>query len=159
MTAAAPAPAPTPAGDDWRAFLLERQADIAALLGRVQRIAVLGIKPPETMQPAAYVPQYAQRAGYAIVPVPVDYPELTEILGEPVYRRLADVPGRIDLVNVFRRSADVPPHLDDILAARPHAVWMQSGIRHAATAEALAREGIYVVQDRCLMVEMRSVGK
>ena len=157
----APAHPPTPAGDDrdWRTFLLERPADIAALLGRVRRIAVLGIKPPDTMQPAAYVPQYAQRAGFEIVPVPVYYPELTEILGEPVHRRLADVPGPIDLVNVFRRPADVPAHLDDILAARPHAVWMQSGIRHAATAEALAREGIYVVQDRCLMVELRSVGK
>ena len=159
MTAPAQPPTPGGADRDWRSFLLERPADIAALLGRVRRIAVLGIKPPETMQPAAYVPQYAQRAGFEIVPVPVYYPELTQMLGEPVYRRLADVPGPIDLVNVFRRPADVPAHLDDILAARPHAVWMQSGIRHQPTAEALAREGIYVVQDRCLMVELRSVGK
>jgi predicted CoA-binding protein len=159
MTAPAPAPTPIAAGADWRPFLLERHADVAALLGRVHRIAVLGIKPPETMQPAAYVPQYAQRAGFEVVPVPVYYPELTEMLGQPVYRTLADVPGRIDLVNVFRRPADVPAHLDDILAARPHAVWMQSGIRHAATAEALAREGIYVVQDQCLMVELRGIGR
>ncbi len=159
MTAPAHPPTPDGADRDWRTYLLERPADVAALLGRVRRIAVLGIKPPETMQPAAYVPQYAQRAGFEIVPVPTYYPELTEILGEPVYRRLADVPGPIDLVNVFRRPTDVPAHLDDILAARPHSVWMQSGIRHPATAEALAREGIYVVQDRCLMVELRSVGE
>ena len=159
MTAPAHPPTPGGADRDLRRFLRERPADVAALLGRVRRIAVLGIKPPESMQPAAYVPQYAQRAGFEIVPVPVYYPELTEIMGEAVYRRLADVPGPIDLVNVFRRPADVPTHLDDILAARPHAVWMQSGIRHAATAEALAREGIYVVQDRCLMVELRSIGK
>ena len=159
MTAPAHPPTPGDADRDWRSFQLERPADVAALLGRVRRIAVLGIKPPETMQPAAYVPQYAQRAGFEIVPVPVYYPELTEIMGEPVYRRLADVPGPIDLVNVFRRPTDVPAHLDDILAARPHAVWMQSGIRHAATAEALAREGIHVVQDRCLMVELRTLGK
>ncbi len=159
MTAPLPSPTPDGTAPDWRSFLLERPSDVAALLGRVRRIAVLGIKPPETMQPAAYVPQYAQRAGFEIVPVPVYYPELTEMFGEPVYRRLADVPGPIDLVNVFRRPSDVPAHLDDILAARPHAVWMQSGIRHAATAEALARAGIYVVQDQCLMVELRSVGK
>jgi hypothetical protein len=150
---------PDDASRDWRDHLLESPAAIAALLGRVRRIAVLGVKPRETMQPAFYVPQYAQRAGYEVVPVPVYYPELTEMLGAPVYRRLADVPGQIDLVNVFRRPADVPAHLDDILAARPGAVWMQSGIRHAGVAEALARAGIDVVQDRCLMVEMGAIGR
>jgi hypothetical protein len=72
-----------------------------------------------------------------------------------VYRRVADIPGDVDLVNVFRRSEDVPPHLDDILAKKPKAVWMQSGIRHDEVAERLARAGIDVVQDRCLMVEVR----
>jgi predicted CoA-binding protein len=144
---------------DWRRHLIERDADIRALLQRTRRVAVLGIKTPESGQPAFYVPQYAQRAGYEIVPVPVYYPDATEILGEPVYRRLADIPGDIDLVNVFRRSQDVPPHVDDILAKRPKAVWMQSGIRHAGVAEQLAREGIDVVQDRCLMVELRYVDR
>jgi uncharacterized protein len=142
---------------DWPDHLLESPAAIAALLRRVRRIAVLGIKPPETMQPAFYVPDYARRAGYEIVPVPVYYPELTEMLDAPVYRRLADVPGRIDLVNVFRRPADVPAHLDDILAARPGAVWMQSGIRHDEAARRLAEAGIKVVQNRCAMVEHRRV--
>lgn len=144
---------------DWRDHLLESDAAIRALLERTRRVAVLGIKTPESGAPAYYVPAYAQRAGLEIVPVPIYYPEVTEILGAPVYRRLADVPGRIDLVNVFRRSGDVPAHLDDILAARPAAVWLQSGIRHDPTAEQLARAGIDVVQDRCLMVELRYVGK
>ncbi len=149
---------PSPA-DDWRAHLLDSPAAIRALLERTRRIAVLGIKTPESGQPAYWVPQYAQRAGYEIVPVPVYYPEATELLGAPVYRRLADVPGAIDLVNVFRRPADVPGHLDDLLAARPRAVWMQSGIRHAEAAERLARAGIDVVQDRCLMVDLRRIGR
>ena len=123
------------------------------------RMLVLGIKTPESMQPAYYVPQYAQRAGYEIVPVPVYYPEVTEILGAPVYRRLADVPGHIDLVNVFRRPKDLPAHVDDILAARPRSVWFQLGIRHDAVAEQLARAGIDVVQDRCLLVELRGMGR
>ena len=143
----------------WRAHLLERPAQIADLLRRVHRIAVLGIKTADTMQPAYYVAEYAQHAGYDVIPVPVYYPEVTEILGRPVYRRVADVPGPVDLVNVFRRPKDIPAHVDDILAARPKAVWFQLGIRHDESAERLARAGIDVVQDRCLMVEMRAMGR
>ena len=149
----------TAGASDWRRHLLERDDQIAALLRRVRRIAVLGIKTAESGQPAHFVPAYAQRAGFEIVPVPVYYPDATEILGEPVYRKIADVPGEVDLVNVFRRSRDVPPHVDDILAKRPKAVWLQSGIRNDEAAERLARAGIDVVQDRCLMVELRHVGK
>jgi predicted CoA-binding protein len=143
---------------DWHAHLLESGDQLRELLGRVRRIAVLGIKTEaHSYQPAFYVPEFVQSAGYEIVPVPVYYPEATIILGQPVYRRLVDIPGEIDLVNVFRRSQDVPAHVDDILAKRPRAVWMQSGIRHAEAAERLARAGIDVVQDRCLMVEVRRV--
>lgn len=149
---------PSPA-DRWQDRLLERPAQIRELLERVRRIAVLGIKTAETGQPAYYVPHYAQQAGYEIVPVPVYFPEVTEILGERVYRTLAAVPGRIDLVNVFRRPKDIPAHVDDILAARPTAVWFQLGIRHDEVAERLARAGIEVVQDRCLLVELRHIGK
>ena len=159
MTDDAPDAPDAPDEPEWRDHLLDTTDRVRALLGRVRRIAVLGIKTPESGQPAYWVPQYAQRAGYEIVPVPVYYPEATEILGVPVVRRLVDVEGRIDLVNVFRRAVDVPAHLDDLLAARPAAVWMQSGIRHAAVAERLAREGIDVVQDRCLMVELRAIGR
>ena len=148
-----------PADDAWRAHLLQRPSEIAALLGRVRRVAVLGIKTADTMQPAYYVPEYAQQAGYDVIPVPVYYPEVTEILGQPVYRRVADVPGGVDLVNVFRRPKDIPPHLDDILAARPKAVWFQLGIRHDEAAEQLARAGVDVVQDRCLLVELRAIGR
>ncbi len=141
---------------DWHAHLLESGDQLRELLGRVKRIAVLGIKTEaHSYQPAYYVPEFVQSAGYEIVPVPVYYPEATVILGQPVYRRLVDIPGDIDMVNIFRRSQDVPPHLDDVLAKRPRAVWMQSGIRHAEAAERLARAGIDVVQDRCLMVEVR----
>ena len=153
------APAPAAADDAWRAHLLQRPSELAALLGRVRRVAVLGIKTADTMQPAYYVPEYAQRAGYDVVPVPVYYPDVTEILGQPVYRRVADVPGGVDLVNVFRRPKDIPPHIDDILAARPKAVWFQLGIRNDEAAERLARAGIDVVQDRCLLVELQARGR
>lgn len=135
---------------------LMEQDDIDALLARVRRVAVLGIKPESHAgQPAFDVPLYLQQAGLDVVPVPVYYPEVTQILGQPVYRSLAAVPGEIDLVNVFRRPQDIPQHLDDILAKRPFAVWFQLGIRNDAAAQTLADAGIVVVQDRCLMVDYR----
>ena len=139
---------------DWRSHLIEDDAGIARVLDDTKRIAVLGIK-VESSQPANYVPAYAQRVGLEIVPVPVYYPELTEILGEKVYRKVADVPGSVDMVNVFRRPKDIPAHLDDIIAKKPKAVWFQLGIRNDDAAERLAKEGIDVVQDRCLMVELQ----
>lgn len=151
---------PTDPAADWRAHLLERPNEIEALLTRVKSIAVLGIKPEiRADRPAFYVPDYAQRAGYQVIPVPVYYPNVTEVLGEPVYRKLTDIPGPIDLVNVFRRPEHIPAHLDEMLAASPRAVWFQLGIRHDAVAEKLARAGIDVVQDRCLMVELQRVGR
>ena len=141
---------------DWRSHLIEDDAEVERVLQSTRRIAVLGIK-IEPAQPANYVPAYAQRQGMQIVPVPVYYPDVTEILGEPVYRAIADIPGDVDLVNVFRRPGDIPKHLDDIIAKRPKAVWFQLGIRNDEAAERLAREGIDVVQDRCLMVEMQSL--
>jgi predicted CoA-binding protein len=138
--------------------LIETDDDVRALLEGARRIAVLGIK-TDPAQPAYYVPQYAQRAGYEVVPVPVYYPDVTEILGQPVYRRVAEVPGTVDIVNVFRRPQDVPPHLDDIIAARPGAVWMQLGIRHEDAARRLTDAGIDVVQDRCLLVDLRRIGR
>ena len=141
--------------DDWRSHLVEDDAAIRDILRNTRRVAVLGIKTPESRQAAFYVPQYAQRAGLEIVPVPVYYPEVTEILGEKVYRRVADIPGDVDMVNVFRRPKDIPAHVDDILAKHPKSVWFQAGIRNEEAAERFARAGIDVVQDRCLMVELR----
>ena len=141
---------------DWQKNILESDAEILELLADTKTIAVIGIK-METYQPAFYVPQYMKNAGFEIVPVPVYYPDATEILGEKVYRALIDIPQEIDLVNVFRRSNDVAKHSADILAKKPKAVWLQSGIRNDEVAETLAKEGIKVVQDACLMVEHRTL--
>ena len=141
---------------NWQKNILTSHNEIIDLLRETKRIAVLGVKPESHFrQPAYYVPKYMAGAGYEIVPVPVYYPEVIEILGQPVYRRLADIPGEIDLVNVFRRPADIPQHTDDILAKRPKGVWFQLGIRNDTVAETLAKEGIKVVQDLCIMVEHR----
>ena len=131
--------------------------DLCALLSRTKRIAVLGIKTEaQSDQPAFYEPKYMQGAGFEIVPVPVYYPDATEILGEQVYRKLADIPGEVDMVNVFRKPSDLAAHLDDVLAKKPKSVWLQLGIQDDTFASALERAGIEVVQNRCLMVEHRS---
>jgi len=139
-----------------RGQLITEDSDLRALLSRVRRIAVLGIKTEaQRGQPAIEVPRYLERAGYDVVPVPVYYPEVESILRRPVFRTLADIPGAIDLVNVFRRPKDLAGHLDDLLAKRPGAVWLQSGIRDDAFAGSLLAAGIDVVQDRCIMVDHR----
>ena len=135
--------------DGWHDNLVDSPEGIEAVLRECRRIAVLGIKTEaQRDRPAFYVPEYMARAGYDIVPVPVYFPDATEIMGCPVYRKVADVPQPVDMVNVFRRSHDIPQHVPDILAAHPRAVWIQTGIRNDAVAEALARAGIKVVQDR-----------
>lgn len=145
-------------GENWRDHLIETPAQIKNLLENTHRIAVLGMK-PDPDQPAYYVPDHAEHAGYDIVPVPVYYPDLTEMMGKKVYRRLSDIPGGIDMVNVFRRPKDIPPHVDDIIAKKPKSVWFQLGIRNDDAAEKLARAGIDVVQDHCLLVELRRIGR
>ncbi|HKO57322.1 MAG TPA: CoA-binding protein [Thermoanaerobaculia bacterium] len=136
------------------ANLITNTDDILQLIRDTKSIAVLGIKPESHADQAAhYVPAHMAAAGYDVIPVPVYYPDVTEILGQPVFRKLADVGRPIDMVNVFRRPSDIPPHLDDIIAARPKSVWFQLGIRNDEAARRLADAGIKVVQDRCLMVE------
>jgi predicted CoA-binding protein len=145
--------------DEWRRNLIEDDEDrVAQLLKTARRVAVLGIKTEaQSGQPAFYVPAALQKMGLSIVPVPVYFPAVQEILGEKVYRKVSEIPGEVDIVDVFRRPSDVAQHLPDLLAKRPRAVWLQSGIRDDRTAEALARAGILVVQDRCLMVEYRAI--
>ena len=140
----------------WQQNLLYTPSQIRDLIRQTKRIAVLGIKTEaQADQPAFYVPKYLDAAGLQVVTVPVYYPEVTEILGKRVYRKLIDILGEVDLVDVFRRSHDINGHVEDILTKKPKAVWFQSGIRNDAVAEQLAKTGIKVVQDRCLMVEHR----
>ncbi|WP_163995815.1 CoA-binding protein [Pyxidicoccus caerfyrddinensis] len=144
----------------WEQNLVEDEAGVERVVQGARRVAVLGIKTEQQSgQPAFYVPDYLARAGVDVVPVPVYYPDVTHIMGKPVFRRLADVPGDVDLVDVFRRPQDIDAHVDDIIAKKPKAVWFQSGIRNDAAAEKLAKAGIQVVQDRCLMVDHRRYGK
>ena len=139
---------------DWKSNLIQDTNGILEVIRDTKSIAVLGIKPESHGDQAAhYVPAHMQAAGYEIIPVPVYYPDVTTILGKPVFRKLAEIGRPVDMINVFRRPNDIDQHIDDILAAKPKSVWFQLGIRNDAAAQRFAEAGIKVVQDRCLMVE------
>jgi uncharacterized protein len=143
---------------NWQDNLIRTRDGIRDLLAQTKRIAVLGMERDEKPdRPAYYVPKYMQGAGFEIIPVPVKYPGLEHAAGAKAYATLSDIPGDIDMVNVFRRAPDIPAHIDDILTKNPRSVWFQLGIRNDTVAEALARAGIKVVQDLCLMVEHRRI--
>lgn len=143
---------------DWRSNILTTDEQVRDLIAATRTIAVLGIKPEShAAQPAFYVPKYMAGVGFEIIPVPVYYPDVTEILEKPVYRSLTEIPDEIDMVNVFRRSSDIPKHSLEILTKKPASVWFQLGIRNDDCAEKFARAGIKVVQDLCLMVEHRTL--
>src|SRR5437016_8534759 len=105
---------------NWRDNILRSSDQLRDLLSQTKTIAVLGIKTEaQANQPAFYVPNYMHSAGFKIIPVPVYYPDVTEILGEKAYRKLVDVPEEIDMVNVFRRPQVIPYIIEDILGKKP----------------------------------------
>ncbi len=143
---------------NWKENIITTNEGIKQILNDTKTIAVLGIKPESRAgQAAYYVPKYMQDAGHKIVPVPVYYPEVTEIMGEKVKRNMAEIAEEVDMLNVFRRSEDISAHVEDILKLKPKSVWIQLGIRNDKAAETLAKAGIKIVQDACLMVEHRNL--
>jgi predicted CoA-binding protein len=145
--------------DQWSANLVDDAAGLTRILREARTVAVLGAK-AQSSQPAHYVPAYLAREGYRVLPV---NPTLTgtQILGEAVVPTLADLPGPVDVIDVFRRPEYLPGHATEILALpwRTAVVWFQLGIRNDAAAERLARAGIRVVQNRCMMPEHRRLMK
>lgn len=122
---------------------------IRALLERTRRIAVVGLS-PKPFRDSHRVARYLQDQGYEIFPV---YPRESEILGRPVHRRVQDIPGGVDLVDVFRRSDALAPVFDDALAAKAPAIWTQLDCVDEESAHRAREAGRVVVMDLCLMVE------
>lgn len=140
----------------FRKLIVTDPVLIGEIAATARRVAVLGIKPDSHAdQPAHYVPKYLLDHGVDIIPVPVYYPGVKEILGLPVVRSLDEVTPPIDVVCVFRRSEDIAEHVSAILALAPQTVWFQQGIRNDEAAGRFAAAGIQVVQDRCMMIEHR----
>ena len=141
--------------DDWSRNLVDDDAGLTRILREARTVAVLGVK-ADAAEPAYYVPAYLAARGYRLRPV---NPTLAgrRVLDEAVVATLAELAGPVDVIDVFRRPEFLPAHAAEIvrLPWRPAAVWFQLGIRNDAAAETLARSGIRVVQDRCMMPEHR----
>ncbi len=125
-------------GDDARRALLEK----------ARRIAIVGLS-PKPHRDSNRIARYLLARGYQVVPV---YPREDAILGEKVYRRVQDIPGGVDLVDVFRRSEHLADVFDDARAAGAPAIWTQLGCVDEESARRAA-EGMTVVMDRCIMVD------
>ncbi len=122
-------------------------AEARRLMGRGTTIAVVGCSTnPE--KPAHFVPKYLQEHGYTIIPV--NPTAKGEILGKTVYPSLRAVPVPVDIVDIFRPAADVPPIVDDAIAIKAKAIWMQEGIVHNAAADRARAAGLQVVMNKCL---------
>ena len=128
--------------------------EIKAFLLKIRTIAIVGLsRDPD--RPSYSVAMYLQSNGYKVVPV---RPGGGEILGEKVYERIADVPYGIDVVDHFRRASLVGPHLDQAIAMKIPAVWLQEGVIDDAAADRARKAGLFVVMDRCMLKEHRKAG-
>jgi predicted CoA-binding protein len=125
---------------------------IADVLRRAKTIAVVGLS-ANPLRPSHGVAAYMQGQGYRIIPV---NPNISEALGEKAYRSLADVPEKIDIVNIFRRSEFVGEIVDDAIRLKIPAVWMQEEVIHEAAAQKARQAGLFVVMDRCILLEHRA---
>jgi uncharacterized protein len=127
--------------------------EISDILKNNRTIAVIGMsKNPE--KDAYRIPQYLIKNGYNVIPV---NPTADEILGRKSYKKLSDVPEKIDIVDVFRPSEDIPNYVEDVLKVKPKVFWEQLGIHNPEAEEKIAAAGIKIVFDRCMMVELGKV--
>jgi predicted CoA-binding protein len=122
---------------------------IPEILRAARTIAVVGLS-SKRYRPSHGVADYLQHAGYRIIPV---NPEETEVLGEKAYPDLTSVPEHIDIVDIFRRSEFVPEIVDQAIAVKAGAVWMQEGVIHQEAAARAEAAGLAVVMDRCILKE------
>lgn len=124
-------------------------ADLGRLLRAGRRVAVVGLS-PKPDRDSHRVAAYLQSKGFLILPV---HPKAREILGEPVYARLEDVPPPVDLVYIFRKSSEVLPFVEAAVVMGPLAVWLPLGVTSREAAEVAQAHGLLLVMDRCMMIE------
>ncbi|MFN0121888.1 MAG: CoA-binding protein [Blastocatellia bacterium] len=122
---------------------------IRNILAECRNIAVVGLS-SDPMRPSYDVAAYMQRHGYRIIPVT---PKDAEVLGERACKSLEEIPEKVDLVNIFRRADQAGQHVDEAIRIGARAVWMQFDVIDAAAAARAQAAGLWVVMDRCLMVE------
>ncbi|HUO24733.1 MAG TPA: CoA-binding protein [Candidatus Aquilonibacter sp.] len=125
---------------------------ITELLKRAKTIAVVGLS-DNPLRPSHGVAAYLQSQGYRIIPV---NPHIEFCLGEKAYPALPDIPVKVDIVDIFRRPEFVEEVVDQAIALKIPAIWMQEEIVHEKAAEKARQAGIFVVMDRCILEEHRA---
>ena len=131
--------------------MIDDDAGLRRLLANSRTIAVVGMS-ANPDRPSNEVARYLRHAGYTVIPVNPAYPE---ILGEPCYPSLREVPVAIDLVDVFRNPDDVLPIVDDAIAIGAKSLWLQLGVIVPAAVQRAELAGMQVVMDRCTKIEHR----
>jgi predicted CoA-binding protein len=122
---------------------------IQQILSECRTIAVVGLS-SDPSRPSNSVSGYMKRQGYTVIPV---NPNETEVFDTKAYANLAEVPGKIDLVDVFRRSDEAGHAVDEAIAVGAKAVWLQEGVIDRAAAQRALDAGLLVVMDRCWLKE------
>ena len=128
------------------------QDDIQSLrriLGETRVIAVVGLS-ADWFRPSYFAAKYMKEHGYRIIPV---NPRYAEVLGEPCYKSLREIPGKVDMVDCFRKAADILPICDDAIAIGAKVLWQQLGVRNEAAADRARAAGLDAVMDRCVKIE------
>src|SRR6266404_1231315 len=119
------------------------------ILTKYKTIAVVGLS-SNPARPSYGVTEYIQSSGYQIIPV---NPNEADVLGEPSYASLDDVPQKIEIVDIFRRPEEVAAVVDAAIRVGAKVVWMQLGIANEAAARKAQAAGLTVVMDACMLVE------
>lgn len=125
---------------------------IAEILQKAKTIAVVGLS-DNPLRPSHGVAAYLQSQGYRVIPV---NPQIRGALGETAYPSLLDVPEKIDIVDIFRRPEFVEEVVDQAIQLKVPTVWMQEEIIHEKAAAKARQAGIFVVMDRCILLEHRA---
>ena len=125
---------------------------IHEILQHARTIAVVGLS-DNPLRPSHGVAAYLQSQGYRVIPV---NPEIKGALGEKAYPSLLDVPEKIDIVDIFRRPEFVEEVVDQAIQLKVSAVWMQEQVIHERAAQKARAAGIFVIMDRCILVEHRA---
>ncbi len=122
---------------------------IIEILRECRNIAIIGIS-PKVSRDSNMVARYLMQQGYKIIPV---NPGQMEILGQPCFKTLSDIPQRVDMVNIFLNPKRVPPVVDQAIEMGVHAIWMQLGVVHNESAQKARKAGVQVIMNKCVMAE------
>lgn len=127
--------------------------ELRAILKDCRTLAVVGLS-AEWHRPSFFAAKYMQSHGYRVVPVNPRYAASgTEILGEPCYATLGDIPFPVDMVDVFRRSEDVLPIAEEAVRIGVRCLWQQIGVQNQQADQLARRHGLLTVMDRCVKIE------